>query len=54
MASSNAAVSAIAGERSSGMRNWDNDNIDNVSRHNSNGFKTNHNLEYVSGENGWN
>jgi hypothetical protein len=36
------------------MRNWDNDNIDNVSRHNSNGFKTNHNLEYVSGENGWN
>jgi hypothetical protein len=54
MASSNAAVSAIAGERSSGMRNWDNDNIDNVSRHNSNGFKTNHNLEYVRGENGWN
>jgi TraG-like protein, N-terminal region len=54
MASSNAATSAIAGERSSGMRNWDNDNIDNVSRHNSNGFKTNHNLEYVSGENGWN
>lgn len=54
MASSNAAVSAIAGERSSGTRGWDNDNIDNVSRHNSNGFKTNHNLEYVSGENGWN
>ncbi|NDE18955.1 MAG: hypothetical protein EB000_00715, partial [Alphaproteobacteria bacterium] len=47
-------LTQLAGTRSSGMRNWDNDNIDNVSRHNSNGFKTNHNLEYVSGENGWN
>ena len=54
MASSNAATSAIAGERSSGSRSWDNDNIDNTNRHNSNANKTNHNMEYVTGENGYN
>jgi len=54
MASSHAATSAIAGERSSGSRGWDNDTIDNKSRHNSNSGKTNHNMEYVSGENGYN
>lgn len=54
MASSNAATSAIAGEKSSGSRGWDNDSIDNSSRHNSNAYKTNHNMEYVAGENGYN
>jgi hypothetical protein len=54
MASSNAASSAIAGEKSSGSRAWDNDNINNASRDISNSSKTNHNMEYVTGEQSWN
>jgi hypothetical protein len=53
MASANAATSAIAGEKSSGSRNWDNESIRNSNYDNSNAFKTNHNMEYASGENGW-
>lgn len=53
MASTNAATSAIAGERASGSRNWDNDHIGNSSLENSSGFKTNLNMEYVRGQNGW-
>jgi hypothetical protein len=53
LASANAATGAIAGERSSGSRSWDNESIGNTSYDNSNAFKTNHNMEYASGENGW-
>lgn len=48
-----AATNAIAGEKSSGSRGWDNESINNSSRDNSNSYKSNHNREYVSGEQSW-
>jgi len=53
MATVNSATGAIAGERSVGTRNWDNDSIGNSSRDMISSGKTNQNLEYVSGEQSW-
>jgi hypothetical protein len=54
MATANAATGGVAAEKAVGSRNWDNESIGNYSRDNSNIGKTNHNLEYVSGENSYN
>lgn len=53
MSSASGAVSAAAGEKSTGTRSWDNENIDNTSRNNENSNKINTSMEYVKGGNGF-
>lgn len=49
MASANNASAALAGEKASGMRSWDNENIRNQSNDNTSSYKHDSSMQYVSG-----
>jgi hypothetical protein len=54
MATANSAVGAVAGERATGTRAYDNTNINNSSQNMHSSGKIDHNMQYVSGEQSWN